>query len=62
MADKVQKDSYKKNTKGEGTTKSKPATVIPAKKKHVSTMMGEFVAGSVSKVGKNMKNKNKINP
>ncbi|KAI3676833.1 hypothetical protein L1987_86447 [Smallanthus sonchifolius] len=42
--------------------KAKVATVLPPKKKFVSTMMGEYMVGSVTKVAKNMKNKKKINP
>ncbi|KAJ0510589.1 hypothetical protein HanIR_Chr11g0542511 [Helianthus annuus] len=62
MADKAQRDSYQKNTKWGGKTKEKPASVIPPKKKHVSTMIGETMASSATKLAKNLKNKNKINP
>ncbi|KAI3676834.1 hypothetical protein L1987_86448 [Smallanthus sonchifolius] len=45
---------------GSSKGKAKAATVLPAKKKLVSTRMGEVMVGSVTKVAKNMKNKNKI--
>ena len=61
MADKEQQFNYLKNTEGGGTSKAKPATVMPAKKKHVSTRMGEVIADSVSNAVKNAKNKKKIN-
>ncbi|KAI3743071.1 hypothetical protein L1987_60773 [Smallanthus sonchifolius] len=47
---------------GSSKGKMKAATVLPPKKKFVSTMMVEYVVGSVTKVAKNMKNKKKINP
>ncbi|KAI3743072.1 hypothetical protein L1987_60774 [Smallanthus sonchifolius] len=59
MADKEQKNMIEG---GSSKGKMKAATVLLPKKKFVSTMMGEYVVGSVTKVAKNMKNKKKINP
>ncbi|KAI3676835.1 hypothetical protein L1987_86449 [Smallanthus sonchifolius] len=59
MAGKEQK---KMMEVGSSKGKAKAATVLPAKKKLVSTRMGEVMVGSVTKVAKNMKNKNKVNP
>lgn len=50
------------NMTGGETSKAKGATVIPANKKHVSTMMAERVSKIVVSTAKSIKNKNKINP
>ncbi|KAJ9542641.1 hypothetical protein OSB04_029147 [Centaurea solstitialis] len=50
------------NLTGGQTLKAKKATVIPPKKKPVSTMMAERVAKAVQSTAKSFKDKNKINP
>ncbi|KAJ9542630.1 hypothetical protein OSB04_029136 [Centaurea solstitialis] len=50
------------NFTGGQTSKAKEATVIPASRKRVSTMMAERVVKVVQSTAKNIKNKNKINP
>lgn len=62
MADNGQDNSYVTNTTGRSANKNEGATLIPAKKKHVSTMMVECVVNSATKMATNIKNKNKINP
>lgn len=47
---------------GGSSTGTKGATVMPAKKKHVSTMIGKAIGSAASKAVTNVKNKNKINP
>lgn len=51
-----QQQKYGSNMSGGQTSK---ATVIPAKKKHVSTMMVKAIASTAKSC---IKNKNKINP
>lgn len=64
MAENQQQNNYGNgtNTTGRSSTRSKGATVMPAKKKQVSTMIGESIVNAASKVASNIKNKNKINP
>ncbi|KAD3336961.1 hypothetical protein E3N88_32481 [Mikania micrantha] len=59
MANNGQQNNYQTYMKG---GKAKAATVIPAKKEHVSTKVGKYVVDSISKAAKNAKNKTKINP
>lgn len=62
MADN-QQQNYGSNMAGGGqSSKYKAATVMPAKKKHVSTMMAERTVKAVASASKSIKNKNKINP
>ena len=54
-----QQQNYGSNMSGGKTSK---ATVMPANRKHVSTMMAEKTAKVIASTAKHIKNKNKINP
>ncbi|KAJ0602779.1 hypothetical protein HanIR_Chr03g0143471 [Helianthus annuus] len=61
MGDNQQQNYQANMTRGE-TSKKNGASVIPAPRKHVSTMIAKTTTKFVIGAAKSVKNKNKINP
>ncbi|CAH1443114.1 unnamed protein product [Lactuca virosa] len=60
MGDNQQQQQNYGSNRSDGKTSK--ATVMPANRKHVSTMMAEKTAKVIASTAKHIKNKNKINP
>ena len=57
-----QQHNYGGNITRGVTSKTKAATIIPPKRKHVATMMFQRTVKAVASTAKNMKDKSKVTP